>query len=263
MQLPRIELSPEEIERLEMVNSGTESIITKSNRSGTLYKIFDYDVSEDNTDTAHGIHALTNADLEKVYANKENTLNAIFNMPNLEYSVLPLSIITSEGKFRGYEMTYDSKDISLSSALICHKDQIKTLRRIQFILEYYFGRGMIYADVRSDNILINRLTRALKFCDIDNASIKSSWIDFLPNEACEFIDKKGRLDTTVSMYMYNLLVFEQLAYHGEEYQNILKSLKAGDIPSCFDSRVEQVITNMLEPHSFQGESVLPYVKRIR
>ncbi len=122
---------------------------------------------------------------------------------------------------------------------------------------------MLYVDVRSDNILINRLTKAIKFCDIDNVSIKSSQIDLLPEEACEFIDMRERLDSTVSMYMYNLLVFEQLAYHGETYQNILKSLIAGDIPSCFDSRVEQVITSMLEPRSFQGESVLPYVKKIK
>lgn len=250
MQLPTIELNAKEILELEIINGGEEAVITKSHRPGTLYKMFDYDFLPDD-------------ELDEIYVNKENTLNYIFNMPNLEYSVLPLSRIVSYGEFIGYEMTYDSKDISLESALLCENDKIKALRRIQFILEYYFGRGIIYADVRSDNILINRLTKAIKFCDIDNVLVKSSKLDLLPKEAWEFIEKKEHIDSTVSMYMYNLLVFEQLAYHGENYQEILKTLKSGDIPNCFDNRVEQVINDMLEPREFQGESVLPYVKRVR
>lgn len=267
LQLPIIELSPKQITTLEVIDGGNESIITKSGRSGTLYKIFSYDIENDNYDTNDDEYddeqkEDSDRDLEELYCNKANKLNAIYNMPALQYSVLPLSIINSDGKFIGYEMTYDRKDIPLSSAVLSIADRINTLRRVKLILEYYSSRGIIYGDVRSSNILINRLTRALKFCDIDNIGLGSLEIDVLPTIADKFINERGRVDQTLSMYMYNLLALEQIAYPGKKYNTILNRLKNGEMPPNFKSDAERVIDGMLQPKSFQGESILQYVKKV-
>lgn len=274
MQLPIIELGPNEIDALKMIDGGSESIITTSNRQGTLYKIFDYDTGND-YDDGYGYGNRSNDkstiiskeddpwDLEELYHNKEAKLQAIYNMPYLQYSVLPLSIIKSDGKFVGYEMTYDRKDISLSSAVLSASGKIKALQRIKFILEYYTGRGIVYGDVRSDNILINRLTSGIKFCDIDNIGLGKLEIDVLPDIANRFISERGHVDQSLSMYMYNLLALEQIAYPGEEYETILSYLKNGKLPANFKDETKRVIEDMLEPKRFQGESILQYVKKVR
>ena len=80
------------------------------------------------------------------------------------------------------------------------EEKISYLRRIKLILNYFKRNGIIFADLKCDNILINRETGKIKFCDMDSIQIDNLKTSI--NE--EFLlqaFKNGLLDEKVHVYL--------------------------------------------------------------
>lgn len=246
--IPTIKLTKYEYKNLlksAIVNYGGESLICRSNRPDTLYKIFTYNKEKD----------------EDIFHNKQMKIQILYDIPTLAYSITPISNIEVDGTFSGYEITYDNEDIALADVIIPHEDTIYYLNKVEHILNYYKSLGIIYGDVRSDNILINKNQKKVKFCDLDNIQIKGYPIDIMTKTLEQYIEERGTTDHTVDSYMFNLLTLEQLIYPNDNYENILKRIRSGIFPHNFDNPAYRVLESMLRPKDYNGETILQYIKK--
>ena len=248
-KIPTIKLTSHELQTIideNAVNFGGESIILKSPTSETLYKIFNYNSS---------------FSPEFAYPNKQKKLQNFYDLPNLQYSVKPLSLISADSSFVGYEMTLDPLDITLSDALLTPEQKIAYLHQVKKILEYYHKNGIIYGDVRGDNILINMATQVAKFCDMDNAQIGTHPIDVMVPTLTEYKDARDGIDFAADSYMFNLLTLEQLTYPEESYEDILNRISCGIYPHNFTKEAHAILESMTVPQEYQGETIIQYLKK--
>lgn len=91
---------------------------------------------------------------------------------NLDYITEPTAILYSNGVPIGYEMKYDENDTNLLLSTLSKKEKIYALKKIKDILKYFESKGIIYHDINQGNILINKNNGKIKFCDIDNVTMK-------------------------------------------------------------------------------------------
>lgn len=249
--IPTLHLTMDEyknIIRNNRMNSGGESIICYSDSPISLYKFFNYKKS---------------MSPEIAYQNKEKKIDLLSQTPNLEYSTLPTRKIALNGKFIGYEMTTDPTDIPLSDAILTEEQVIAYLKRVRFILDYYASRKIVYGDVKSKNILINPFKNTTKFCDIDNIKIGNLPIDAMTDELMEYTTTRGKVDSTADSYMFNLLTLEQLSYQGVEHDEIASLLKNGTYPENFHPEAYKILDSMQDAKTYNGDSILRYVKKSR
>lgn len=244
-ELPIKKISQEEYEQImqNIVNFGGESVICKSDNPGTLNKMF------------------TIPENCMPRQNKINKLNAIYKEGNLRFSTMPISLIKKGDTFTGYEVTYSAEDITLDTAEMSSEIKIFVLTRIKRILEYYASKNITYGDVRGSNILINPLTKSVKFCDIDNIKINDYHIDLMSDELLQLTRARGKVDWISDAYMYNLLTLQQLSYEGATYDDILNLINCGIYPKNFKSKAHKVLDSMLSPKTFNGETIIEYVKK--
>ena len=249
-QIPDIKFTRQEIERIyrhKYVNFGSESRICRSAKPNTAYKIYFY-----------GIDLSPN---EKLLENKKKKLVTIYNMGNLKNSIQMLSTISCKGKLVGYEMSYNKKDKTLSNIYLTIEEKLSCLQQVRKVLEYYESQGIIYGDIKPDNILVNLQTKSIKFCDIDNIKIGQYSMDNMPRALCEYIEHGGILDNKVHAYMHNLLTLEQLSYSNVSSTEILNNISNDRISQYITKQGREIIKSMLEPASFTGEYVIEYIKK--
>lgn len=257
-RLPTINLTNEDMEALfktEPFAIGGESIIYKTTRD-TLYKIF--------TDEEEAL-------LQYPFENKIMKLLLLHNLsPALEHSVMPLGIIeNSDFLFCGYEMTYDEDDQVLAGLDLPFDERFAFLGQVSSILDYYKRIGITYGDVHSRNIFRNARTKRAKFGDMDNIQIASTIfgkpielpMDACPDELQFYWDERGKLDASADMYMFYLLVLEQMAYPNVPYNEILNEIKAGRYPQQFHSSAYPLFDTLLSPKDFNPEPILQHAKR--
>ena len=245
--MPDIEITEADYQILRHAgefSSGGEAIICRGNRPDTLYKIFQ---SEDE----HLPQIMSDNKFRKILAQFEHPL---------EHCTHPISTISMNKELIGYEMTYDEEDIVLTPDLP-RQELIQYLHQIRKILEYFSSKDIIYGDIKSNNILINRRTRQAKFCDMDNIQMGENPIDLIGYDLSCFIDEYGVLDETADIYMHNLLTLEQLSYPEKSYQSILYTLSAGKYPRHYQKHAKRIMQSMPHPTSFQKEYLIQYVKK--
>ena len=190
--LPNKELTLEQVNMLlhqYILFSGGEASITESDKSYTVYKIFQ----------KLGIPTFMSD-------NKKNKLNLIYQK-NLDYSVKPVSTLSLDGELIGYEMTYDPEfeNIHLLDLIVDRNELIYYLKKTKEALEYFSSQQIIYADFYSRNVLFNKRTGEIMFCDMDNIEIEDLKIDLLPYDLCEYDIYRG-LDDGVHPFMHNKMV---------------------------------------------------------
>ena len=229
-----------------IINYGGESIICKSKNPNTLYKFFTYD---------------SNLDPEIAYPNKKAKIQMLHDIPNLTYSVRPVSTIEVDGKFLGYEMTTNPDDITLADIILSEDEKIAYLFQIKKILDYYKSLGIIYGDVRGDNILINPYQRTTTFCDMDNIQIGNYSFDVTVDVLSSYIEEKNAIDETIDSFMFNLLILEQLAYPNETYNEIITRINNGIFPPNINKEANKILESMLSPKTYDGQTILQYIKK--
>lgn len=216
--------------------SGGEGRICESDKSYTLYKIFDH-----------------NGQIREMTDSKISKISLLHDM-DVKYMVRPINTISVDGKVIGYEMTYDESFDTVKLYQLSREEQIVYLTKIKEALEYFTTLGIIYADIEDRNILFNRDTGEILFCDVDNISIQDFSVDKLPCTLTEYSFKRG-LDSLVHPYMHNLM-----------------TLKAFDLDSYFSRdcflrkyfyrKGIKTIHSMRDIDDFNGEYALKYIRKI-
>lgn len=95
-------------------------------------------------------------------------------------------------------------------ACLYPEEQLMALRVTKEILEYFRRIGIIYPDVKADNILINLNRGTIRFCDIDNIIIGNLREDILHVVVKEFVKKYGKLDSRIHSYLHNIMTIDML-----------------------------------------------------
>ena len=246
--MPNIELTDKELEILieeSKFSYGGEAMVLRNNNPHTLYKIF----------------TIPGTDIEaEMDDNKFRKIIRLYNSP-LEGIVLPLSTISNRGKLIGYEMTYDEEDECLLDVIMSDSERTHFLHESKDILLYFTSQDVTYGDVKDDNVLVNRRTGKVKFCDIDNIRLQELPIDIMGHGLTEYFEVVRRIDEKADAYMHNLLFLEQLKYNNLSHRAILNRLRAKPIMPEFPEEVERIISTLIEPEKFNGEYAIQYIKR--
>ena len=236
-QLKNIEISPTEIHNIikhSFFSNGGEAVVCRTNKPNTLYKIF------------------FKGQMYNVIPMSDNKLRKleILHRLQLQSCVLPLRTITCNKQLIGYEMTYNPAEIRFFPGEFNRSDVISKLESIKDILEYFARYNITYADVASRNILFNKQTGKMKFCDMDNIQIGDYPIDKVPLKLSSYYDTCG-IDQKTDAYMHNLLTLDVLS---SRQQKLEKE---------FHRKALSIIKSMEDPTNFQGEYIIQYVKKRR
>lgn len=247
-RLPNIALSDDELDFIikhNVFDYGGEAIVCRNDNPHTLYKLF------------------THPETSDVFRMCENKLQKIIWLykHQLDGLVIPTATISNRGTLIGYEMPFDQDDESLLNTLLTEEEKIHYLHETAKILKSLPAYDVIYGDVKDDNILINTKTKTAKFCDIDNMKIGEYPIDIMGYGLHEYFDARQVIDPNADAFMHNLLLLEQLKYNNLSHKEILTRLQTRPIMPEFPEAVEQILTTLISPETFQGEYAIEYIKR--
>ena len=217
--------------------SGTEAVICRGNNPYTLYKIF---------------NKLGNP--IPMGDNKEKKIIRIYDR-EIDYSVKPVSTLSLDGVLIGYEMVdeYDFDTYKLYELM--PEEVMQLLKETKKVLEYFTSKGIIYGDMEPRNILFNRGTGEVKFCDMDNVQIDNCKMDVFPYSLIEYNETRG-IDDGVHPYMHNRLVLG--AFDLDMYCSSKFALK-----KVFKKTGRKIIESMKTPKEFKEEYVLTYMKKYK
>ena len=237
-RMPNIKLTEQEIMRMMLQDEysfGSEASICLTDNPHTLYKFFK-----------------KRGSLVPMSENKEKKIIQLYEM-DLKHCTKPLSTISCDGQLVGYEMTRDLQDIRFNSFDLSKEDIIYYLNLSKKILEEFKERGITYGDVAPRNILINRHTKDLKFCDMDNVCIGELPVDLLPQELDYYIRVRG-FDDKVDAYMHNIMTL-LLLQMGSDFEQSVEFIRT------FNQRANLILYDMKNPQTFEGDYLIEYVKK--
>lgn len=236
-RIPNIELNTEQIKELTTqykLASGGEGIICEGITSNTVAKLF----------TKHG-------KIIPMGDNKEHKIIELYKR-QLEHTTIPVRTISYKGNIVGYEMTtnpfYDTyKDYQLS-----YEEQKHILLKTKDILEYFYSKGIIYGDFELRNILFDRETGDIIFCDMDNTQVDDYPIDKRPGNL-EYFYLCRTIDGTVHPYMHNILTLR--------LNELGPFSSKREINSVFKKPAHKIAHSMRQPVEFIPEYVIDYIKK--
>ena len=238
--IPNIKLTEQEFKYLITscrVGFGGEATICEGSRSYTLYKLFSK------------FH-----EPKPMGDNKEKKIIELYNR-QIDYSVKPLSTISVNDMIVGYEMT---NEFDLESANLCfltNEQLIYFLKESKRILEYFSKKGIVYGDIELRNMLINRDSGRLVFCDMDNVKLDDYDMDLLPTSLIEYSSLRG-IDDGVQPYMHNRLTLRALGL------DLLCSSKY-ELKKTFKRPGRKIIESMRNPLDFKGEYAIEHIKKYK
>ena len=240
--LPDITLSKDELmyikENLNQYHSGCEGIIIKGEDPRIVRKIFLYDIDETYTKPRKQV--------EKMRQNKLKKIQILGTMHQLKNDLRVTRTISHEGIFMGYEMISSYPQYPLDTNPLYVENIIPYLKRLRDILEDYHKHGIVFGDVKANNILQNQEFDIISFCDVDNIQIKNLPID-LPNFSIQrFQDENGIVNEAVDHYMFNLLTLSELFYGSTFYKNVEEKIKKGNFPDGLNQESYKILTKMAE-----------------
>lgn len=193
--------------------------------------------------------------------NKERKLEEINNQ-GIKHIVQPISSVYVGKDIIGYELEYDEEDENLDMACLYPSEKLIALRISKEILEYFRRIGIIYPDVKADNILINLNRGTIRFCDIDNIVIGSLREDILHIVAKEFVKKYGKLDYRIHSYLHNIMTIDMLdkRFSKEFNRNLLEYLENCDSP-IFLGENEEIKKELIKvDENYSGRYLIDGIK---
>ena len=239
-RIPNIKLTEKEVCELltrHKIVTGGEATICEGGNPYTLYKMF----SKSGKPMPMG-------------ENKERKVTKLYQK-QLEYSVRPVSTISLGDVLIGYEMVDEYDFDSFKLYQLPPDELMHFLKETKNVLEYFTNKGIIYGDIEPRNILFNRYTGEIKFCDMDNIQIDDCSMDKFPYSLLEYVETRG-IDNGVHPYMHNRLILG--AFDLDMYCSGKYALK-----KIFKRDGRKIIESMIEPKEFKDEYVLPYMKKYK
>jgi len=240
--LPDITLSKDELmyikENLNQYHSGCEGIIIKGEDPRIVRKIFLYDIDETYTKPRKQV--------EKMRQNKLKKIQILGTMHQLKNDLRVTRTISHEGIFMGYEMISSYPQYPLDTNPLYVENIIPYLKRLRDILEDYHKHGIVFGDVKANNILQKQEIDIISLRDEENIQIKNLPID-LPNFSIQrFQDENGIVNEAVDHYMFNLLTLSELFYGSTFYKNVEEKIKKGNFPDGLNQESYKILTKMAE-----------------
>ena len=240
--LPDIILSKDEImrikENLDNYHAGCEGLIIKGEDPRVVRKIFLYDIDDAYTKSREQV--------ERMRQNKLKKIQILGNMHQLKNDLKVTRTISHEGIFMGYEMTTSRQLFPLDTNPLYVENLIPYLKRLRDILEDYHQHGIVFGDVKANNILQNQEFDIISFCDIDNIQIGNLPIDLANFSIQRFQDDDGLVPEAVDHYMFNLLTLSELFYSSTFYKEVEEKIKRGEFPSGLNKESYKILTKMAE-----------------
>lgn len=181
-----------------------------------------------------------------------------------EQTIQPLALIAKNGIIIGYRMHHPEHYKTLEKAKLTRKTKVRAIRQSQEVLERLNSQDITYADIKSDNILVDERTGDIIFCDMDNARVRCYPVDIKSRDTMRYYEIYGQMDQTVDAYMHNLLTLQQLGYKDEipeYYSDIILRLKRGPAPTGFKQTAIPILESMTSPESFNGKYLAKHIKR--
>lgn len=238
--LPNINLSKKEFNEClaNRIFTGGEAFICESQTSDTIFKFF---------------HSHKN--LIPMSENKEKKINELYKK-QLNHCTLPISTISVDGVLYGYEMYYEEffKTYKLYEIAFDNEQLLHFLKETKKILEYFTAHNIIYGDFDTRNILFNRDTGEVIFCDMDNIQLDDYPIDKIP---CSLGDYYlfTELDDGVHPYMHNKMLLR--AINSDIY-----FISNYEIWRYFKRPAKKIIEGMRNPEFFDNEYLIDHIKKL-
>lgn len=248
-RIPNIKMTKDEVYHLmrsQAFNYGGEALVCYSERPDTLYKIF-----------TERTYSKTPAVIRD---NKREKIALLYRIKP-DHSTLPLRTISMNGEIIGYEMTTNSDFKTVIDLNLDRQSLIHVLKQSRKVLLYYASLGIVYGDVKEDNILFNPKTGEIMFCDMDNIQISSYPIDILGYDLKYYEQCRGTLDAKADAYMHNLMTLEALYYKNDATQDIISALRSHEFPSGLSHDVTKTLASMANPKDFDGKYIIQYIKK--
>lgn len=239
-RIPNIKLNKNQVHELltrHKLVTGGEATICEADNPYTLYKLF------------------SNLGVPKAMGeNKEKKIIELYQ-EDIDYSVRPVSTISLNDIIIGYEMTneYDLECYKLYQ--LSNEELLYLLKESKRILEYFSSKGIIYGDIEPRNILFNRYTGEIKFCDMDNTQIGEYKMDKLPYSLIEY-DKIRGIDDGVHPYMHNRMTLRA-------FELDLYCSSKSDVKKVFKRHANDIIKSMRDPREFNDEYIVTYIKKYK
>ena len=219
----------------QKLTSGGEATICEGDTPFSVYKLF--------------YHSSTPVAMPE---NKIKKISRLYDM-QLKHSVQPLCTVSLDDVIVGYEMT---SDVDLTKTQLCFlpfEEKKYFLEKTKEILEYFSSLGIIYGDVEPRNILFDRNTGRIEFCDMDNIAIGDLPMDLLPNHVTDY-NVSRPIDENLHPYMHNLMTLKSFGI--DTYWASRRELR-----THFKRPAIRTIKSMKDPSNFNNEYIIQYLKK--
>ena len=206
---------------------GGEAIICESDNPYSLYKIF------------------TNLDKPKPMGEfKEKKIELLHELKP-DFSIQPISTISLNDVIIGYEMTTDFGLESYKPYQLSPEELKYFLTKTKDILEYFSSLGIIYGDLEPRNILFDRQTGDIRFCDMDKLPFN-----------LQFYEAHRPVDSSAHPFMHNIMTLRATGLD-------LYWANRFDIRKNFKRPAVKIIQSMSKPKEFKEEYIVQYMKKLK
>lgn len=197
---------------------------------------------------------------EVIRENKFKKIKLLYDMKDYKNGLRPLETFSLNGKFVGYRVEY-LDCLVLQFTVLSIEEKIFYLKQIKDILLFYHELGIIYGDIKDNNIFIDKKKKRIIFGDIDNMKIGKYDIDSMSSFASNFISKYGMVDNNLDSYMFNLMTMEQFMKCDNWYYSVLENLSFGKIPQELNNyKSRKLVKEILDVNrNYREEYFIDYV----
>ena len=237
--LPNKAITIEEFKKIinyNRFNFGGEAVICETDNAYSLYKIFTH--------------------IQDPIPMSENKIRKLEILHELkpDHTITPISTISLNDIIIGYEMTTDYELETYKLYQLSNEELRYFLTKTKEILEYFSSLGIIYGDIEPRNILFNRNTGEIKFCDMDNISINGIPMDTIPFQLQTY-NAERELDYSVHPYMHNIMTLRSLDL--DSYWTTKYELK-----KYFKRPAIKTVSSMIKPKKFNNEYIIQHMKKL-
>lgn len=233
--LPNRELSKQEYFSIcrGYVGEGSEAIIFRN--GGSVSKIFKENF---------GYEVLCEEEREEIRENKLHKLEILYCMKEFDNLFLPIETYSYHHKFVGYKGVYLSCP-TLDMTCLDKEEKIFYLKLFKEKLLRYHELGIVYGDIKDDNVMIDTKNRDIVLIDIDNMMVLDHPINVMSCFVEDFIKNYGRVDEKLDSYMLNLLTITQLLGNDYWYFEVKEQLEKGFVPLELQNQKNQKLIRQM------------------
>lgn len=257
--LPNIVVSKEELDFIKKNSnrylSGAEGLIIRQADKRIVRKFFLPEICEE--------HELNPDDQEKLRESKLNKVIKLGTMSDLKNEVQVAATLTTEnGTFIGYEMTSPDILYPLDTNPLLQSEKLEYLKILKQRLLNFHDHGVLIGDIKDSNILINRDSGIICFCDLDNAQIGLYPIDLMNYSIQRFADENGYIQEGADAYMFNVLTLNQIVYPHIDYREVIEKLKNAKPDESTHPEVKKILKKMKKNNTqYDGGYIIDYLRK--